>query len=71
MTATAVSVFLAREIKGFLEDLGFHGLLAQHALEITHPLLKLANLGSANNILVSLDVRMTAFKHAALPGEEL
>ena len=66
-----MSVFWAGEFKGFLEDLGFHGLLAEHALEITHPLLQIANLGSADNIFVGLNRRMAAFEHTALPGEEL
>ena len=66
-----MSVFLAGEIKGFLEDLGFHGLLAQHALEIAHPLLQLANLGCAHNIFISLNRGVAAFKHSALPGKEL
>jgi hypothetical protein len=39
MTATAKSVFWACEIKSFLEDLGFHSLLAQHALDIPDPFL--------------------------------
>jgi hypothetical protein len=70
-TARARSFFWAREIKGFLEDLGFHRLLAQHALEIAHTLLQLADLGSAHNILIGLNRRVAAFEHAALPGEEL
>jgi hypothetical protein len=53
------------------EDLGFHGLFAQHALKITDTLLQFSNLGGANNIFVGLNGGTTALEHAALPGEEL
>lgn len=57
--------FWASKIQRFLEDLGLHGLLAQLALKIAHPLLQLANLESANNILIGLHCRMTALEHSA------
>lgn len=57
--------------QGLPEDLGLHRLLAQHALEIAHALLQLADLGSANNIFISLNGRVATFEHAALPGKEL
>ncbi len=58
-------------MQGFLEDLGFHDLLAQHALEITHPFLEFAHLGGTHNIFISLNGQMATFEHAALPGKEL
>jgi hypothetical protein len=50
-----IRFFWACELQGFLEDLGFHGLLAQHALQVAHPLLQLANLGCSHNIFISMD----------------
>jgi len=41
------------------------------AVEIAYALLQLADLGSAHNIFISLNRGVTAFEHAALPGEEL
>jgi hypothetical protein len=51
-------LFWAGEIHGLSEDLGLHGLLAEHALEIAHALLQIANPGSANNIFISLNGRV-------------
>lgn len=67
----ATSVFWAREIQGLLDDLGFRGLLAQHALEVAHTLLQLANLAGAVDIIVGLDGSMATFERATLPSKEL
>lgn len=67
----ASCVFWASDLDRFLEDLVFHGLSAQHPLQIAKALFELAHVRSGNNIFVGLHSGMTAFEHATLPGKQL
>src|SRR5690606_13772240 len=64
-------LFGGGKIERLLEDLDLHGLLAQHALQITHAFLEFAHTACANDIVIGLNGGRTAFEHTALPRKEL
>ena len=66
-----MQVFWARQRDGLPENLVFHGLAAKQALQLPDPLLEIADLRGADDVLVSLDGGLTAFEHPPFPREQL
>jgi hypothetical protein len=48
--------FYPRDVERFLENLGFHGLAAEQALQLAHPSFELTDTARADDIFVSLHV---------------
>ena len=55
MMAAASSFFYPRDVERFLENLDFHGLAAEQALQFAHPSFQLTDTARADDIFVSLD----------------
>jgi hypothetical protein len=56
----ARSVFCAREVEGLPEDLDFHGLAPEQALQVPHAPLQLAHPAGADDLLIGLHGLMAA-----------
>ena len=70
MMAAASSVFYPRDVERFLENLGFHGLAAEQALQLAHPSFQLTDTARSDDIFVSLDRLQAAFQHSSTPVEQ-
>jgi hypothetical protein len=68
--ASARRVFGACLFQGLAQDLGFHGLAAEQALELAHLRLAFAHATDGDDLLVGPDRLLPAFCHAPPPLEE-
>src|SRR3974377_315662 len=64
--------FFANPVAWFLffENLDFHGLAAEQALQLAHPSFQLTDTARADDIFVSLDRLQAAFQHSSTPVEQ-
>ena len=70
MMAAASSVFYPRDVERFLENLDFHGLAAEQALQFAYPSFQVTDTARADDIFVSLDRLQAAFQHSSTPVEQ-
>ena len=70
MTAAAISVFYPRDIKRFLENLDFHGLATEQALQFPHSTLEFTHLASADDIFIRLHRPQATLEHSPAPVEQ-
>src|SRR5262249_38551861 len=69
MTAAAISVFYPRDIKRFLENLDFHGLATEQALQFLHSSAQVHAPGSCRNVFIRLDCPQATLEHS--PARQL
>jgi hypothetical protein len=62
--------FYPRDVERFLENLDFHGLAAEQALQFAHPSFQLTDTARSDDIFVSLDRLQAAFQHSSTPVEQ-